>query len=402
MDDHPPPEGTPETFPDGAIVAPPAPFAMELKKRARAEWPAVGLWGAAVGAFGAQAFRQERLEEALPAVGGFALLLALYLGSVLVSGEALRRWAGREAGRIYIVPFGLWLGEGLLRILRGLPLTPGFLLSSLLLLLVPTLLIRHNRAPWGPIQALIALGALAGLLLPGPFPSDPIGWAFRIGAGAWPLALMAGWPPASRPRAHLLFFTAVLFVWYAVEFDRLPSDPLLPGGPSAFYLIWIVLFLWLLLIAGRFPDLGFTFRWRRADLLAVLGNLAGFAAFALPFGRLTGFITLAPAPPDARALARLLAIYLFIGLPEEILFRGVLHVHFQRVLGWPPLRTLLLSSLLFGLAHLNNPPKVFLYAILATVAGFFYGRTYLQTGKVTAAALVHALVDALWALFFQT
>jgi membrane protease YdiL (CAAX protease family) len=42
-----------------------------------------------------------------------------------------------------------------------------------------------------------------------------------------------------------------------------------------------------------------------------------------------------------------------------------------------------------------------LYAVLATVAGFFYGRTYLQTGKVTTAAMVHALVDWVWGLLFS-
>jgi len=191
-------------------------------------------------------------------------------------------------------------------------------------------------------------------------------------------------------------------VWYAVEFDRLPALPLLRGGPSYFHLAAIPLFLWLMLLSGRFPDLGLTFRWTGRDLLAILVHLAGFAAFALPFGWLTGFLTPASTHPGLpEALLRLLAIYLFIALPEEILFRGALHVHLQRALGWPPLRTLLLSSLLFGLAHLNNPPKVELYAVLATVAGFFYGRTYLQTGKVTTAAMVHALVDWVWGLLFS-
>ena len=59
------------------------------------------------------------------------------------------------------------------------------------------------------------------------------------------------------------------------------------------------------------------------------------------------------------------------------------------------------TSILFGLAHLNNPPKVGLYVILATVAGFFYGRTYLQTGKGSAAAIVHAMGDWIWTVFFQ-
>ena len=58
-------------------------------------------------------------------------------------------------------------------------------------------------------------------------------------------------------------------------------------------------------------------------------------------------------------------------------------------------------SSIIKLSTVVNPPKVGLYAVLATVAGFFYGRTYLQTGKVTTAAMVHALVDWVWGLLFS-
>jgi membrane protease YdiL (CAAX protease family) len=366
------------------------------------EWPALGIWVLAVFGFGWQALAQEGIGRGLPAMGIFTLLMTAYLGSVFLPAEGARRWAGADVRRVYGVPFALWFAGALLGTLGGLPTDPPALFGGLAFLVWPTALVLHNRAAWGPIPALVVLGTLALILIPGPLPGDPVGWAFRIGAGLWPLPLILGWPAAARPRTHLLYFGAVLFVWYAVEFDRLPTLPLLRGGPLYFHLAAIPLFLWLMLLSGRFPDLGLTFRWTGRDLLAILVHLAGFAAFALPFGWLTGFLT----PASTRlglpeALLRLLAIYLFIALPEEILFRGALHVHLQRALGWPPLRVLLLSSLLFGLAHLNNPPKVGLYVILAAVAGFFYGRTYLQTGKVTTAALVHALVDWVWGLLFS-
>ncbi|MBO9362001.1 MAG: CPBP family intramembrane metalloprotease [Thermoflexus sp.] len=366
------------------------------------EWPALGIWVLAVFGFGWQALAQEGIGRGLPAMGIFTLLMTAYLGSVFLPAEGARRWAGADVRRVYGVPFALWFAGALLGTLGGLPTDPPALFGGLAFLVWPTALVLHNRAAWGPIPALVILGTLALILIPGPPPADPVGWAFRIGAGLWPLPLILGWPAATRPRAHLLYFGAVLFVWYAVEFDRLPALPLLHGGPSYFHLAAIPLFLWLMLLSGRLPDLGLTFRWAGRDVLSILVHLAGFAAFALPFGWLTGFLT----PASTRlglpeALLRLLAIYLFIALPEEILFRGALHVHLQRALGWPPLRVLLLSSLLFGLAHLNNPPKVGLYAILAAVAGFFYGRTYLQTGKVTTAALVHALVDWVWGLLFS-
>ncbi len=93
-------------------------------------------------------------------------------------------------------------------------------------------------------------------------------------------------------------------------------------------------------------------------------------------------------------------IFLFIALPEEILFRGVIHRYLERVLRWSPLATLILSSVIFGAAHLNNPPNVGYYFILATIAGIFYGRTFVRTGKVVPAALVHLAVDWMWSVFF--
>jgi len=376
--------------------------AAALSTAIRREWPGLGLWIAAVLGFGGFALQRERMALALPAIGFFAALMAGYLGSAWLPGDPVRRWMGADIRRIYVIPFALWFGGGLLRILQGAPLDPGALLLDLGIFLIPTVMVIHNRASWRAIDGLVVAGVLAFLLIPGPPPPDPVGWAFRIGAALWPLPFVLGWPAGTRGRSHLLFFGAVLFMWYAVEFRRLPESPWIAGGPSYEQLAVIPLFLWLLILAGRFPDLGFTFRWTWGDLRVIALNLIGFAAFALPFGRLTGFIAPAAAPPGfPEALIRLLAIYLFIGLPEEILFRGTLHVHLQRTLGWPPLRTLILSSILFGLAHLNNPPKVGLYVILATVAGFFYGRTYLQTGKVTAAAIVHAMVDWIWTVFFQ-
>ncbi len=122
----------------------------------------------------------------------------------------------------------------------------------------------------------------------------------------------------------------------------------------------------------------------------------------LPFGLLTGFIKPSTALPSLIEIAgRGLAIFFFIALPEEILFRGVIHRHLERVLRWTPRAMLLLSSILFGAAHLDNPPNVGWYFLLATVAGVFYGRTYLRAGKIVPAAIVHLMVDWMWSVLFS-
>jgi membrane protease YdiL (CAAX protease family) len=38
---------------------------------------------------------------------------------------------------------------------------------------------------------------------------------------------------------------------------------------------------------------------------------------------------------------------------------------------------------------------------LATVAGLFYGRTWIKTGSLFPGAIVHALVDILWHILFH-
>jgi hypothetical protein len=146
---------------------------------------------------------------------------------------------------------------------------------------------------------------------------------------------------------------------------------------------------------------GFTFSLNRSDWREALINFALFAVIALPFGLITGFIKPATTLPSFLAIVgRGVSIFLFIALPEEILFRGVIHRYLERVLRWSQLATLILSSVIFGAAHLNNPPNVGYYFILATLAGIFYGRTFVHTGKIVPAAIVHVAVDWVWSVVF--
>ena len=132
----------------------------------------------------------------------------------------------------------------------------------------------------------------------------------------------------------------------------------------------------------RLPDVGFTFSLNRRDWREALINFALFAVIAIPFGLITGFIKPSTALPSLlEIVGRGVFIFLFIALPEEILFRGVIHRYLERVLRWSQLATLILSSVIFGASHLNNPPNVGYYFILATIAGIFYGRTFRAHGQ---------------------
>jgi membrane protease YdiL (CAAX protease family) len=93
---------------------------------------------------------------------------------------------------------------------------------------------------------------------------------------------------------------------------------------------------------------------------------------------------------------------LFTAWPEEFLFRGLLQNTLSRAMksdngGW------ILASILFGASHLpNNGFPNWRYALLATIAGLFYGRAWRKTGSLLPAALVHMLVDATWHFLFRT
>ena len=113
----------------------------------------------------------------------------------------------------------------------------------------------------------------------------------------------------------------------------------------------------------------------------------------------TGFVRLQPDTNLAGFIASFVAIFLTIGLPEELLFRGLIQNFLQKTWG-RAIVALVVSSIIFGLAHLNNGPRPdWRYAVLATIAGFFYGRAFLQSGRLMAPALVHASIDAVRGVF---
>ena len=147
---------------------------------------------------------------------------------------------------------------------------------------------------------------------------------------------------------------------------------------------------------------GYRFRFRRADLSIICMNFLLFAAVAIPLGLVIGFIELHLRWPDlAGSLGSFIGIFGFVALPEELLFRGLIQNSLEKVWGRNR-RTLLLAALMFGAAHLNNPPAPsWEYFLLASIAGIFYGRAYVQSGGLMAPAALHALVDTVWRAFFR-
>jgi hypothetical protein len=124
----------------------------------------------------------------------------------------------------------------------------------------------------------------------------------------------------------------------------------------------------------------------------------------IPLGVGLHFIRFDPSQAHWKSLpADAISIFLLTAWPEEFLFRGLLQNSLSRTLssetgGW------ITASAVFGLAHITNNGVFpnWRYAILATVAGIFYGHAWRKTNSILTSAIVHAMVDTIWHLAFRT
>jgi membrane protease YdiL (CAAX protease family) len=139
-----------------------------------------------------------------------------------------------------------------------------------------------------------------------------------------------------------------------------------------------------------------------------------FALLAIPLGLALKFIhphSTAPLAhgsveglgPVLNFLFLFVGIYLTVAIPEEMMFRGILQNLLVHTIYKGPrgLYGLLIASVVFGAAHLHHAPVPnWRYAILATLAGIFYGNIYRTRQRLCASALTHALVDTIWHFWF--
>ncbi|MFN7921915.1 MAG: CPBP family intramembrane glutamic endopeptidase [Bryobacteraceae bacterium] len=88
-----------------------------------------------------------------------------------------------------------------------------------------------------------------------------------------------------------------------------------------------------------------------------------------------------------------------VALGEEFLFRGTLLPRLAQRIGttW----ALIASSIAFGSVHLwASAFPNWRFAVVAAVAGMFYGWAYLATGSIRSAMVTHALTVTMWRTFF--
>ncbi len=180
------------------------------------------------------------------------------------------------------------------------------------------------------------------------------------------------------------------------------------GGPMiasvATMLLGISVALGAFLFVRQFDGIGYNIVWGRDAMLSVLLHFVLLALIVIPLGTALHFIRFDPAQAHWKSLpGDAILIFLLTAWPEELLFRGLLQNSLSRTFanetaGW------LTASVVFGLAHITNNGVFpnWRYALLATIAGIFYGRTWRKTNSIFTSAIVHALVDTIWHAAFRT
>lgn len=204
-------------------------------------------------------------------------------------------------------------------------------------------------------------------------------------------------------------YAAALLIWLPVELrwmDRPFLYRLFPYPPQLMHTLTILLALSTgvaaLVLLRRLDGIGYAVEWRRGFAWNVILHFGVFAIIAVALGLRIGFLTFAPSLARLRtAPIEVTGILFFTAWPEEFLFRGVLQNLLSRTFKnqWVGL---IVASVIFGFSHIFHAPYPnWKYVLLATVAGLFYGRTWIKTGSLFPGAIVHASVDILWHILFR-
>jgi len=155
------------------------------------------------------------------------------------------------------------------------------------------------------------------------------------------------------------------------------------------------------LVVRNLDDVGYDFRPQWRDLAIGLRELVFFAPFGIGGGFLLHFIGFHRLMPTLwEFCGGWIATFIFIAIPEELFFRGILLNLLERRLG--PRSALLISAVVFGFSHFNKRAAFnWRYIILATIAGIFYGRAWRNRRRLFCSGITHTTVDAIWGTWFK-
>jgi len=156
---------------------------------------------------------------------------------------------------------------------------------------------------------------------------------------------------------------SILWIWLPIEFGLLRRFAAASGANNGLQYAFaqgLAINMGLIAFAAwrRFPGIGYRLEFDRKSIATASLGFVMFAVIAIPLGLAITFIQFRLESSKLLiAPAAFLGIFLTIAIPEELLFRGLIQNWLERVSARPIL-SLMLGSIIFGAAHLNNGPVV--------------------------------------------
>ena len=166
-------------------------------------------------------------------------------------------------------------------------------------------------------------------------------------------------------------------------------------------LMWYRTGLLAALSLRKMEGVNFGFVPHKRDWAIGIRNFAYFLPIGLLFGFSLDFLSLRPSFGGWMTPVALVGTFVVslcvLATVEEFFFRGLLQQVLTRMSGSEVIG-LVTAALVFGLAHIVKYPT-WQFVALATCAGIFYGRAFLQARSIRAAMVTHALVVTVWRVF---
>jgi hypothetical protein len=163
----------------------------------------------------------------------------------------------------------------------------------------------------------------------------------------------------------------------------------------------VVVGAWSYLIFRRTAGAGYEARFSVGIARAALLNLALFSVIGIPLGLGLNFIAWNPHWQGAwQFFFDCVTIFVFIAIPEELFFRGLLQNLLEGSWG-SRYGAQAAAAVLFGFMHILHGFPNWRYVLMASIAGWFYGSAWRSTRSLAASGTAHALVDAIWRTWFE-
>lgn len=214
------------------------------------------------------------------------------------------------------------------------------------------------------------------------------------------LALVASFWYVLLPRSAVVdiaFLCMAAAPLLARLFESIYTSPIPQRIDVLGHLMWIRTCAFALIAIGKVDPAGYGFLPANKDWAIGARHFLYFLPIGFPLAYALGLIHFAPG---AISIWKVLGVFFgtlwVVALSEEFVFRGLLQTWFEKWTGNPHI-ALAAASILFGICHL--PYRGFpnwKLALVATVAGAFYGRARMQSGSIQASMVAHALVVTVW------